>query len=92
MSKAPLKACRSSGLSLSAILNKGNKRLVHTRIFAQNFFHSTIIPPWMSRDVKKFNELEFGGLVHLFQPKCNKLQKTYKYKQKSIKNYIVGWK
>ena len=37
MSKAPLKACRSSGLSLSAILNKINKRLVHTRISAPKF-------------------------------------------------------
>ena len=125
ISKAPLKAWSSSGLSLSAILNKSkkrlvlpsvqdinsvyllllkwyhlgfcqtcqkrlwrpagllvsaclpfwasNKRLVHTRISAHNFFHSTIVSPlrlcWVSRDLKKFKVLEFVELVHCFSAK-----------------------
>ena len=66
---------RPAGLLVSACppFWTSNKRLVHTRISAHNFFHSTIIPhlrlSWVSQLCAKFKDIEYVGLVHCLSAK-----------------------
>ena len=62
---------------------------VHTGIFCQNFFHSTIIPPWrvswVSREADKLKELSFWSAV--FPPKWSNIEKMYKSHQNPLISY-----
>jgi hypothetical protein len=64
----------------------------HTGISCQNFFHSTIIPPWrvswVSREADKLKELQFVSLVLCFSVKMEwhskNLQKLSKSSEKLL--------